>query len=48
MTVEQNIRSILEVVEPDRQQREDHLEALLAEFRITHLRHAPGGVAVGR
>ncbi len=41
MTVEQNIRSILEVVEPDRQQREDHLEALLAEFRIAHLRHAP-------
>ena len=41
MTVEQNIRSILEVVEPDRQQRDDHLEALLAEFRIAHLRHAP-------
>ncbi|HVY19267.1 MAG TPA: LPS export ABC transporter ATP-binding protein [Bauldia sp.] len=41
MTVEQNIRSILEVVEPDRHQREDHLEALLAEFRIAHLRHAP-------
>ena len=41
MTVEQNIRSILELVEPDKQQREDHLEALLAEFRIAHLRHAP-------
>ena len=41
MTVEQNIRSILEVVEPDKHQREDHLEALLAEFRITHLRKAP-------
>jgi lipopolysaccharide export system ATP-binding protein len=41
MTVEQNIRSILEVVEPDKHQREDHLEALLAEFRIAHLRHAP-------
>ena len=41
MTVEQNIRSILEVVEPDKAQREDHLEALLSEFRITHLRHAP-------
>jgi lipopolysaccharide export system ATP-binding protein len=41
MTVEQNIRSILEVVEPDKHQREDHLEALLAEFRISHLRHAP-------
>ncbi len=41
MTVEQNIRSVLEVVEPDKAQREDHLEALLAEFRITHLRNAP-------
>ena len=41
MPVEHNIRSILEVVEPDRQQRDDHLEALLAEFRIAHLRHAP-------
>jgi lipopolysaccharide export system ATP-binding protein len=41
MTVEQNIRSILEVVEPDKRQREDHLEALLSEFRIGHLRKAP-------
>ena len=40
MTVEQNIRSILEVVEPDKHQRQEHLEALLDEFRITHLRHA--------
>jgi lipopolysaccharide export system ATP-binding protein len=40
MTVEQNIRAVLEVVEPDRHQRDDHLEALLAEFRIGHLRHA--------
>jgi lipopolysaccharide export system ATP-binding protein len=41
MTVEQNIRSILEVVEPDRHARDDHLEALLSEFRIGHLRKAP-------
>jgi lipopolysaccharide export system ATP-binding protein len=41
MTVEQNIRAVLEVVEPDKAQREDHLEALLSEFRITHLRNAP-------
>ena len=40
MTVEQNIRAVLEVVEPDKAQREDHLESLLDEFRITHLRHA--------
>ncbi len=41
MTVEQNIRSILEVVEPDKRAREDHLEALLSEFRIGHLRKSP-------
>jgi lipopolysaccharide export system ATP-binding protein len=41
MTVEQNIRAILEVVEPDKRQREDHLDALLSEFRISHLRNAP-------
>ncbi|MCR4282721.1 MAG: ATP-binding cassette domain-containing protein, partial [Bauldia sp.] len=28
-------------VEPDREQREEHLEALLDEFRIAHLRRQP-------
>ncbi len=41
LTVEGNIRAVLEVVEPDKAAREDHLEALLDEFRITHLRNAP-------
>ncbi len=41
LTVEGNIRAVLEVVEPDKAAREEHLEALLDEFRITHLRHAP-------
>ncbi|NVK19364.1 MAG: LPS export ABC transporter ATP-binding protein [Methylocystaceae bacterium] len=41
MTVEQNIRAVLEVVEPKRNRREARLEALLAEFSITHLRRAP-------
>ncbi len=41
LTVEGNIRAVLEVVEPDKAAREDHLEALLDEFRIAHLRHAP-------
>jgi len=41
MTVEGNIRSILEVVEPNRKQREESLEALLDEFNIGHLRKAP-------
>jgi lipopolysaccharide export system ATP-binding protein len=40
MTVEQNIRAILEVVEPDKHARAEHLEALLEEFHITHLRNA--------
>ncbi|MGD9637871.1 MAG: LPS export ABC transporter ATP-binding protein [Alphaproteobacteria bacterium] len=41
MTVENNIRSILEVIESDYNKRENMLEELLAEFSITHLRHAP-------
>ena len=41
LTVEQNIRAILEVVEPDVEARETMLDSLLAEFSITHLRRAP-------
>ncbi len=41
LSVEANIRSVLEVVEPDRDRRRAVLEALLAEFRISHLRRAP-------
>ncbi len=41
LTVEQNIRSVLEVVEPLRDNREAMLNDLLAEFSITHLRRAP-------
>jgi lipopolysaccharide export system ATP-binding protein len=41
LTVEQNIRAVLEVVEPDRARREARLDELLAEFSIEHLRHAP-------
>lgn len=40
MTVEANIRSVLEVVEPDKAQREDQLDALLDEFHISHLRNS--------
>ena len=40
LTVEQNIRAILEVVEPDLATREAMLNALLAEFSISHLRRA--------
>src|SRR5437764_13359127 len=40
LTVEQNIRAILEVAEPDPQTREAMLDALLAEVSISHLRRA--------
>ncbi len=41
LTVEQNIRSVLEVVEPSRKERERQLDSLLEEFRITKLRKSP-------
>jgi lipopolysaccharide export system ATP-binding protein len=41
LTVEQNIRAVLEVVEPDRAQREARLDELLSEFSIGHLRRTP-------
>jgi len=41
LTVENNIRAILEVVESSRERRDALLEALLAEFSITHLRRTP-------
>ena len=41
MTVEANIRAVLEVVEKNREVREQMLDELLAEFSISHLRRAP-------
>jgi lipopolysaccharide export system ATP-binding protein len=41
LNVEQNIRAVLEVVEPNRRIREAELDALLNEFRITKLRKTP-------
>ena len=41
LTVEGNIRAALEIVEPDRDVRAHRLDALLAEFSITHLRRTP-------
>lgn len=41
MTVENNIRSVLETIERDREKRETMLDDLLAEFSITHLRKTP-------
>ena len=41
LSVEDNIRAILEVTEPDPGKREAKLDSLLAEFSITHLRRTP-------
>jgi lipopolysaccharide export system ATP-binding protein len=41
LTVEQNIRAVLEVVEPSRKKREAELNSLLEEFHITRLRKTP-------
>jgi lipopolysaccharide export system ATP-binding protein len=41
LSVEQNIRAILEIAAPKPELREAQLEALLAEFSITHLRRTP-------
>jgi lipopolysaccharide export system ATP-binding protein len=41
MTVEENIRSVLEVAQKDKRVREETLERLLEEFSITRLRDAP-------
>ncbi|WP_404382734.1 LPS export ABC transporter ATP-binding protein [Caenispirillum salinarum] len=40
MTVEQNLRAVLEVATDDEDEREHRMESLLAEFSVTHLRRA--------
>jgi lipopolysaccharide export system ATP-binding protein len=41
LTVEENLRAVLEVVENSRDTREAIIDELLGEFSITHLRRAP-------
>jgi len=41
LSVEANIRAVLEVSVPVRSQREARLDELLAEFSLSHLRRAP-------
>jgi lipopolysaccharide export system ATP-binding protein len=41
LSVEQNIRAVLEVVEPSKKKREAELDALLEEFNIARLRKSP-------
>jgi lipopolysaccharide export system ATP-binding protein len=41
LSVENNIRGVLEVVQKNRKERERRLDELLEEFHIAHLRKAP-------
>lgn len=41
LTVEENIRAVLELVERNRTERERQLDLLLDEFRISHIRKSP-------
>jgi lipopolysaccharide export system ATP-binding protein len=41
LSVEENIRAVLEVAEPDKKERERRLDALLEEFNISRLRKSP-------
>jgi lipopolysaccharide export system ATP-binding protein len=41
LSVEDNIRAVLEIVEPSAPARAERLDELLSEFSIDHLRHAP-------
>jgi lipopolysaccharide export system ATP-binding protein len=41
MTVEQNIATVLELVEPDKATREEELDRLLDEFGLQRLRNSP-------
>jgi lipopolysaccharide export system ATP-binding protein len=47
MTVEQNVRAVLEVSEPDKRRREAELAALLSEFRLDHLAEQPATALSG-
>jgi lipopolysaccharide export system ATP-binding protein len=41
LSVEDNIRAVLELVQPDKAKRESMLRELLNEFSINHIRHSP-------
>jgi lipopolysaccharide export system ATP-binding protein len=41
LSVEDNIRAVLEITQPDPKKRRDELEGLLEEFRLTRMRHTP-------
>ncbi|MBM3563903.1 MAG: LPS export ABC transporter ATP-binding protein [Alphaproteobacteria bacterium] len=41
LSVEDNIRAVLEITQPDPKKRQEELDALLEEFRLTRMRHTP-------
>ena len=47
LSVEDNIKAVLEIVIPDEGQRENMLEELLNEFSIAHLRKSPASALSG-
>lgn len=47
LTVEQNLHAVLEMRGMPRQARRQRADRLLEEFRLTHRRHAQGGVLSG-
>ena len=47
LSVEDNVRAILEIVERDRTVRAQRLEELLGEFSISHLRRTPAAALSG-
>ncbi len=47
LNVEQNIMSILEIVEKDKKKRKEKLDSLLEEFSITRLRYSPATALSG-
>ena len=47
LSVEENIRAVLELVVADRLERNRRLDALLGEFSITHLRRTPAAALSG-
>jgi lipopolysaccharide export system ATP-binding protein len=47
LNVEDNIRSVLEVVEKNKDKREQELDSLLKEFSIEHLRFSPARALSG-
>jgi len=46
LTVEENIRAVLEIIVPDRHKRRERLEELLSDFSITHIQDRGIGVLI--